>query len=889
MALVAPASPAGLNRSRMSAPRPAAPAAEGRPEAGPAWWRLSQAATLHALHADADGLTHRQATLRRRRHGANRIAAPVHTGWPKALALRLANPLVAVLLLASIVSAFTGDALGFGLIAAIVAMSTLLDMLQEHRAGRAVDALRQAVALRTRAWRDGAVAEIAATELVAGDIVELAAGDLIPADGRLLAATDFFVDQAALTGESVPVEKRPHAQAVVADDPLACAHAAFTGSTVVSGSARLLVCAIGGQTQFGQLAHVLAQAPPPTAFEQGIRRFGLMLTRATIALVLFVLLVNTLFQRPLLDSFLFAVALAVGLTPELLPMIVSVTLARSAVRMSRENVIVKRLAAVQDLGAMNVLCTDKTGTLTEARPRVERVLGPHGEDDDALFELAWLNARFETGLRSPLDEAILAHRTPTETTWRKLDEVPFDFVRRRVSVVLERDGVRRLIAKGAPEDMLRLSAFVATPAGPRAMDDGTRASIAALLEAQGAQGLRLLAVATREITDPAHDVTAEDEHELVFAGCVAFSDPPKATTPAALAALAAHGVAVKIVTGDNEAVTRHLCAALHIEITAVLTGAQIAHLDDAALRAAAPRTNVFCRVTPEQKNRIVRALQAAGHVVGYLGDGINDAPPLHSADVGISVAGAVDVAQQAADLVLLRHDLDVLRNGIREGRRAFLNVDKYVLMATSSNFGNMVSMAAAALFLPFLPMKPVQVLLNNLLYDLSELPIPADRVDDADLAAPRRWDTARVRNAMFTFGPISSLFDLLGFAVLLLVLHATEATFQTAWFVQSMATQVLAIFVMRTARPSWRDRPAAALVATSLVTVGVAAVLPFLPFAAVFGFVPLPAPVLAAVCAITIAYLVAVEVAKVAFGRLTRRKAAQGAGPIFDPSEEKLP
>lgn len=870
--------------------RPAGPPVE--------WWQLSEAATLRALHADSDGLTHRQAALRLRRHGANRIAPPARVGWPRALARRLANPLVAVLLLASLVSAFTGDALGFGLIAVIVALSTLLDMLQEHRAGHAVDALRESVALRTRVLRDGAAADVAVADLVPGDLVELAAGDLVPADGRLLAATDFFVDQAALTGESAPVEKQAQAHPRASDEPLACPHAVFTGSSVVSGSARLLVCATGAQTQFGRLAHVLAQAPAPTAFERGIHAFGLMLTRVTLALVLFVLLANTLFQRPLLDSFLFAVALAVGLAPELLPMIVSVTLARSAVRMSRAHVIVKRLAAVQDLGAMDVLCTDKTGTLTEAHPRVERVLGPGGADDAAVFELAWLNARFETGLRSPLDAAILAHHAdgfadgPGErfdaASWRKIDEVPFDFVRRRASVVLERDGTRRLIAKGAPEDLLRLSTFVAAPAGPEPLDAAMRERIAHMLEAQGAQGLRLLAVATREITDPAHDVTAEDEHDLVFAGCVAFADPPKATTPSALASLAAHGVAVKIVTGDNEAVTRHLCESLGIAITGVLTGTEMAHMDDVALRAAATRANVFCRVTPVQKNRIVLALQAAGHVVGYLGDGINDAPPLHSADVGISVAGAVDVAQQAADLVLLRQDLGVLRDGIREGRRAFLNVDKYVLMATSSNFGNMASMAAAALFLPFLPMKPVQVLLNNLLYDLSELPIPADRVDEADLAAPRRWDAARVRNAMLTFGPLSSVFDLLAFGVLLHVLHAGEAVFQSAWFVQSMTTQVLVIFVMRTARPSWRDRPAGALVLASLATAAIAAALPFLPGASAFGFVPLPPAVLAAMGAITLAYLLAAEATKLLFHRLTRRKAAPAAGPIFRSTEEHV-
>lgn len=838
--------------------RPPAPAA--------GWWSLSEAALLRALHADADGLTRRQAALRRRRHGANLAAPETRRHWTRALAARLMNPLIAVLMVASLVSALTGDVLGFGLIAVIVASSTVLDLWQERRAGHAVEALRDSVALTAHAWRDGVAVELPAEQLVPGDLVDLAAGDLLPADGRVLAATDFFVDQAALTGESAPVEKHAHRGAAAdVHDPLGCTHAAFAGSSVVGGSARMLVCATGMATQFGRLAQLLVRPAPPTAFERGIHRFGLMLTRTTLALVLFVLLVNAVFQRPLLDSFLFAVALAVGLTPELLPMIVSVTLARSAVRMSREGVIVKRLTSVQDLGAMDVLCTDKTGTLTEAHPRVERALGPDGQDDARVFELAWLNAHFETGLRSPLDRAILAHRDLEADGWRKLDEVPFDFVRRRVSVLLERAGTRSLIAKGAPEDILRLSTFVATPAGPQPLDGATRQRLSTLFDAQAAQGLRLLAVASRDLPpQTSGDVGAEDERDFVFAGCIAFADPPKPSTATALAALAARGVAVKIVTGDHEAVARHLCEALHIPVAGVLTGAQIALMDDAALGPAADRTMLFCRVTPEQKNRIVRALQARGHVVGYLGDGINDAPPLHSADVGISVDGAVDVARQAADLVLLRHDLGVLHEGILEGRRAFLNVDKYVLMATSSNFGNMLSMAGAALFLPFLPMKPVQVLLNNLLYDVSELAIPADRVDDADLAGPRRWDSDRVRRAMLTFGPLSSAFDLLAFGLLLGVLHVAEAEFQSAWFVLSLATQVLVIFVLRTARPCWRDRPSPALALTSVATVAFAAALPWLPGASLFGLVPLPPAVLATLGALTFAYLVATETARLA-------------------------
>jgi Mg2+-importing ATPase len=832
------------------------------------WWQTSQADALRALHATPSGLTARQAAARLRRHGPNRLPTAHGPGLLRSIAVRLANPLILVLLGASLISAFTGDTVSFVFVALMVVLSIGLDLVQEHRAGRAVESLRSAVALRVRVLRDGRTVEHPAADLVTGDCIELSAGDLVPADGRVLTATDFFINQAALTGEPFPVEKRPRPEQDDASAPLECGHAVFMGSTVISGTAKVLVCATATQTELGRLASSLAAEPPPTAFERGTRRFGLLLTQATVALVLFVLLVNTLHERPLLESFLFAVALAVGLTPELLPMIVSVTLARGAIRMSRRDVIVKRLSAVQDLGAMDVLCTDKTGTLTEARLSVNGALDVGGARSDAVFDLAWLNSHFESGLRSPLDDAILAHRTLDVADWRKLDEVPFDFERRRVSVLLARGDERLLIVKGAPEDLLRLSSSVESTDGPRPLDDAVRAGIGRLFDEQSAQGLRLIAVATRRIDRSASDdVSASDEHDFAFAGFVAFTDPPKASTAAALQSLAEHGVALKIVTGDNPAVTQHLCSALGIRVEGVLSGTQIAALDDAGLRAAAARTNLFCRVTPEQKNRVVRALQADGRVVGYMGDGINDALPLHTADVGISVDSAVDVAKQAADLVLLQHDLGVLRDGIREGRRTLINVNKYVLMATSSNFGNMVSMAAASVFLPFLPMRPLQILLNNFLYDLSELPIPTDRVDDADLLRPRRWDTGFVRNFMLCFGPLSSLFDLLAFALLYAVLQTPAALFQSAWFVQSMATQVLVIFVIRSARASWRDRPSRSLALTSLAVVGIAVALPYLPAGASFGFVPLPVPVLLLVIGLTAAYLGAAEVVKHFFYR----------------------
>ncbi|WP_395699132.1 magnesium-translocating P-type ATPase [Aquabacterium sp.] len=826
----------------------------------PRWREQPLPALLAALHAAPEGLAQRVATQRLRRVGLNRIAPPhVPPFWRRLLA-RLIDPLVLVLLAASLVSALTGDVISFGVVALVVAMSVTLDLVQEGHAGRAVQALQGRVDLRVEVWRDGRAQRLSAQRLVPGDVVDLSAGKLVPADGRLLQAHDFFVNESALTGEAYPVEK--HA---AASGDEACLR---QGSSVVSGSARLLVCATGVRTEFGQLAARLAETPPPTAFERGTRRFGLMLTRATLALVLVVLLVNLAAHRPLQESLLFALALAVGLTPELLPMILSVTLARGAVRLAREQVIAKRPSALLDLAAMDILCTDKTGTLTEARMQVDGVFDPQGAPSDRVFRLAWLNSHFETGLKSPLDDAILAHGQPAPDGWQKIDEVPFDFERRCVSVLLQGpDGARLLVAKGAPEDVLRRCQAHDTPAGPQPLDEPARAAILQRFEACGAHGLRLIAVASRQVEPTVQHVSPADERDLVFAGFVAFTDPPKPGAAEALRRLIALGITPKVITGDNEQVTRHLCAQLKLPVQGVLNGPEIAAMDDRALRAAAAQTTLFCRVTPEQKNRVVRALRADGHVVGYLGDGINDAPPLHSADVGLSVDSAVDVAREAAHLVLMRHELGVLADGVVEGRRTAANVDKYLKMATSSNFGNMASMAAAALFLPFLPMRPLQILLNNFLYDLSELAIPTDRVAEAELQQPRRWDVAAITRFMLCFGPLSSLFDLLAFGWLYAVLHVSAAEFQTAWFVQSLATQVLVIFVIRTAQPAWRDHPSPALALGSLAVVALACALPWLPALGLLGFVPLSGAVAGGALVLTLGYLLSAELAKHALRR----------------------
>ncbi len=835
------------------------------PEANSSY-SMPLAQLLPTLNATAGGLSSPEANQRLKQFGRNELDGQPRHRLVLNFLSRFRNPLVLVLLGASVVAAMTGDPVSVGIIITVVMLSVLLDFIQERSAQNAADRLRQRVALRVGVLRDARAQVVAAAEIVPGDVVLLAAGDLVPADCRLIEAKDLFVNQALLTGESYPAEKS--ADDIDGTDTASVpANAVFMGSSVVSGSARAIVVTTARSTQMGAIARSLNRQPPPTAFSLGVRDFGLMIVRLTVFLVLFVLLINLAFHRPLLESLLFALALAVGLTPELLPMVVSVTLARGAIRMSTKQVIVKRLPAIHDLGSMDTLCSDKTGTLTEARISLVREIDLKGGDSKAVLSLAYLNAALETGLKSPLDEAIL--RTPGIDLdgWKKIDEVPFDFERRRVSVLAERDGHRRLVVKGAPEDVLKISSRYQCDGEDKSadLDAAARQEAQRVLDGLGDQGFRVLGVAWREVEPACSNVHVADESELTFAGFAAFLDPPKQSAQAALAALAELGVALKIVTGDNERVTLHLCQQLGIDVLGVLTGDELTKLGDDALLARLDRVNLFCRVTPSQKSRVIRALKRRGRVVGYLGDGINDAPSLYAADVGLSVDSAVDVAKEAAAMILLETDLGVLADGVREGRRTFANILKYVMMGTSSNFGNMFSMAGGVLLLPFLPMLPVQILLNNLLYDVSEIAIPMDNVDEEMVRRPHRWDMKFIRNFMFVFGPVSSLFDFATFALLLWVVHADESLFHTGWFVESMATQVLVIFVIRSSKSIFESRPHPLLATSSLIVVGAAVILPFTFVGTWFGFVPLPLSLLLALGALTVIYLLLVEVMKRTF------------------------
>jgi len=832
-------------------------------------WKEPLDRILARLAATAAGLGATEAQSRLKSFGPNDAAVVKRSPlWLQFLS-RFRNPLVVILLVASGLSALTGDVSSFAIVVTIVMMSMTIDFVQEVRAQNAVEALRRLVAVQATVRRNGANISVPIDRLVPGDIVELIAGDLVPADSRLLESRDLFINEALLTGEPYPAEKHAGDAPSGGESAAGASNAVFAGTSVISGTATIVVCRTGGKSALGRLATSLAEKPPATDFAVGIRRFGLLIMRLTVLMVLFVLVVNISFHRPVLESLMFALALAVGLTPELLPMIVTVTLSRSALELSKRKVIVKRLTAIHDLGAMNVLCTDKTGTLTEATIKLMRAIDGRGAESRAVYANAYINSQFETGMKSPLDQAILSAHPFDMAGWKKIDEVPFDFERRRVSVLVEHGAERRLIVKGAPEDLLRLSRRYEDADGKvLLLVPETRRSFEATLDGLGAQGFRALGVASRIVYASHQTAAISDESDLVFSGFAVFLDPPKASAGATIQAMAAAGVSVKVLTGDNEQVTRHVFGEIGVPVTGVLTGDALTNLSDEALIGQLPRINLFCRVSPQQKLRILLALKRLGNVVGFMGDGINDAPALHAADVGISVDGAADVARAAADLILLEHDLSVVREAVACGRRTVQNVSKYVLMGSSSNFGNMFSMAGAALILPFLPMLPIQILLNNLLYDVSEIAIPFDQVDEEAIAGPVKWNIKLIERFMLVFGPVSSVFDFLTFYVLLYLFDAGEMLFQTGWFIESITTQVLVVFAIRTRRPLFRSTPHLFLVALALGVIAVAIALPLLPFVGRWlGFVAPPPLFFAFLIGATSAYLAIVEITKRIFYR----------------------
>jgi Mg2+-importing ATPase len=825
-----------------------------------AYWSQAPDRLTEAVHSAPDGLTTADARQRLVQFGPNELE-PKERATPLKLFLsQFKSPIVLILLFATGVSAATQEWVDAVIILAIVLGSALLSFSQEYSASNAAERLRAQVTVRATVLRDRQPQSIPAEEVVPGDVALLSAGSLVPADGVLLEGRDFYVNQAVLTGETFPVEKRPGAVAAGAG-LTERSNCVFMGTNVRSGSARVLVVHTGAATAFGQIADRLALRPPETEFERGIRRFGFLLTEVMFVLVLIVFAVNVFLHKPVLDSLLFSIALAVGLTPQLLPAIISINLSKGSQTMATHGVIVRRLESIENLGSMDVLCTDKTGTLTAGVVQLDGALDVQGQPSEEVFRYAYLNARLQTGLANPLDEAIVAHAQLDLGSVVKVDEVPYDFVRKRLSVVVQQGERRVLVTKGALDNVLAVCTQAQEGGSPVALDDARRAQIQQRFTTWSGQGFRVLGLAIREVPHRS-GYSRNDEQGLTFVGFLLFFDPPKPDVLETIAGLAGLGVQLKIITGDNRLVALHTAAAVGLEVTGALTGAELGELRDEALWQAVENTNLFVEVDPNQKERIILALQKRGHVVGYMGDGINDAPALHAADVGISVDQAVDVAKEAADFVLLRHDLAVLHEGIVLGRSAFANTLKYVFITTSANFGNMFTMAGASLFLPFLPMLPMQILLTNFLTDFPAMTIAGDSVDLELIERPRRWNIHFIRDFMVTFGAVSSVFDYLTFGLLLLIVRATETPFQTAWFLESVLTELLILLVIRTRRPFFRSRPGRYLTISALVVAAITAILPYSPLQGLLGFTPLPLPLLLALLGITVLYIATSEVAK---------------------------
>lgn len=841
-----------------------------------AYWSLDHVTLAASMGSTPAGLTSDEAIAQLAVVGPNSVEDGAQLSALRLLLRQFESPLVLILAFATAISLALQQWIDAGIILAIVVGSALLSFFQEYRASTAVEELKRRLALVCRVIRDGREQEVRVSTVVPGDLILLSAGNLIPADGIVIEAADFLVTEASMTGESFPVEKRPGI--VRADAPITeRTNCVFLGASVRSGTAKVLAVRTGRQSEFGAIAARLRARQPETDFARGVRQFGYLLIRVMVVIVLFVLTVNLLLDRSLIESLLFAVALAVGLSPELLPAIISVTLSTGARAMSKRGVIVRRLDAIENLGSMDILCTDKTGTLTEGSIILSGVLDAASGHSDEVRQLAFVNAAFETGIENPLDAAIVAAGTSAGLSTdglTKIDEIPYDFMRRRLTIVVAEGATptyHLFVTKGAFSNVLDICSLVDRDGVEVPLDEGARAELDAVFKAKGAEGFRVLAVATRRVAIKA-DYDRDDERDMTFRGFLVFLDPPKPEVKAAIADLARLGIAIKVISGDNRYVTAHMAQAVCLDASSMLTGEEIAGLRDEALWNLAPQTDLFVEIDPQQKERIVRALQRTGHSVGYLGDGINDAPALHAADVGISVEEAVDVARESADIVLLSRDLDVLRTGVEDGRRTFANTLKYISITTSANFGNMISMALATPLLPFLPLAAKQILLNNFLSDVPSIAISSDNVDSELALRPQQWNVREIQKFMIVFGLISSVFDLLTFGVLLYAFHAGQAVFQTSWFMISLMTELAVVLVLRTRRPAFRSQPSRLLLWSTVAVTAATFAIPFLgDLSALLGFVPLSTTELAAVVAIVAGYIVATEVAKAWYFRLENK------------------
>ena len=829
----------------------------------PAFWSISAIELLQKIETTKDGLTSNEAKQRLARYGANLLKPPKRSDVLTLLFNQFKSPIILILFVATGLSFFLHDSIDAIIILSIILISGLLGFWQERGASNAVAKLLSIVQIKAMVMRDGSSKEIPVEDIVLGDIVILNAGDIVPGDGLIQESKDLFVDEAMLTGETFPAEK---AAAVLPAETLLAqrTNAVWMGTHIVSGSASALIVRTGKETEFGKVSERLKLRPQETDFEHGIRRFGYFLMEITMVLVVAIFAINVYLARPVLDSFLFSLALAVGLTPQLLPAIISINLAHGAKRMAEKKVIVKRLASIENFGSMNVLCADKIGTLTEGTVHVQSACDVDGTSSDKVLLHAYLNAFYETGFTNPIDEAIRTYRQFDLSGYQKQDEIPYDFLRKRLSILVSHDEKHLMVTKGAMLNVLNVCSSAESGNGTIIDIATVRDRIQQHFEEFSKKGFRTLGIAYKDMGSESR-ISKDHETGMTFSGFLVLFDPPKSNIIETITSLKQLGVALKIITGDNHLVASNVSQQMGLSETKILTGQDIHQLSDAALLNRVSNVDVFAEIEPNQKERIILALRKAGNVVGYMGDGINDASALHSADVGISVDSAVDVAKDAADIVLLEKDLGVLVQGVREGRATFSNTLKYVFMATSANFGNMFSMAGVSLFLPFLPLLPKQSLLTNLMTDFPEMTIATDSVDKELIDYPRRWDIKAIRKFMITFGIVSSVFDYLTFGALLLILHATQIQFRTGWFLESVVSASLIVLVIRSRRPSFKSRPGKYLLMATLSTVVVTLIVPFTPFAGIFGFSPLPIPFLLFIGLIVLFYILAAEMTKKVF------------------------
>ena len=828
------------------------------------FWSIPSADLLTTLKTTANGLT--QAEAQSRLVGSAGLGK-ANPQWTMLLLLlsQFKSPIILILIFAAVLSLFLHDTTDAIIILLIVLVSGLLGFWQERGAADAVQKLLAVVQIKATCERDGKPTDVHTDEVVSGDIILLHAGDIVPADCLMLESKDLFVNEAALTGETFPVEKS--VGILPPNTPLAKrTNSLFLGTNVVSGTAKAVAVLTGKTTEFGKVSQTLTHKPPETEFERGIRQFGYLLMEVTLLLVLGIFAANVYFHRPVLESLLFSLALAVGLTPQLLPAIISINLAHGAKRMAEQKVIVKRLAAIENFGSMDVLCTDKTGTLTEGTVRLHSAVNIGGEDSEKTLILAYLNAKFQSGYANPIDEAIIGFRPEDVSKYTKLDEEPYDFVRKRLSVLVAGGSKHLMVTKGALSNILEVCQTAETADGKTAPLDPLRAQIQTQYEAFSGQGYRTLGIAYRDLGTET-TIGKDQEKGMTFLGFLTLFDPLQSGIIVSLQSLRDLGVSLKLITGDNALVAATVSKQAGLTNPQIVTGGDLRQMSMEALTQRAPNVDVFAEVEPNQKERIILALKKAGHVVGYMGDGINDASALHAADVGISVANAVDVAKEAADIVLLEKNLDVLARGVREGRITFANTLKYVFMATSANFGNMFSMAGASLFLPFLPLLPKQILLSNLMTDFPEMTIATDSVDPESVTRPRRWDMKFIRRFMVVFGLANSACDYLTFGVLIWFMHADSARFRTGWFVENVVTAALIVLVIRTRKRFYLSRPSTPLLLATAAIVALTLLLPYTPLARPFGFVPLPAVFLLVLGGIMVFYVVVAETAKSFFYR----------------------